>query len=262
MNSATKYPSIDTYHELDPSDGTLKDAVTYYTGPVLLTEKIDGANGRIVVMPGGDWFIGSREEFLYARGDRVFNSQLGIVQVLEPIADAGMPSLEGFIQVFYLEVYGHRIGQGGKNYSTSSAGYRLFDIARVPVDVITWPREKIASWRDHGGQQWASEEELQANALPKTPRLATVQGEGLPAGIQETLEFLRTVVPATEAALDSSGRGVPEGIVLRSQDRKKISKAKYRDYERTLRARAQKARLCTSGPQGLSRKTVSAPSVR
>lgn len=44
---------------------------------------------------------------------------------------------------------------GGGNF-----GFRLFDVAHTPQDALTWPRERIASWREHGGQSFATEDEL------------------------------------------------------------------------------------------------------
>ncbi|MCU1617221.1 MAG: hypothetical protein JWO98_4761, partial [Frankiales bacterium] len=51
LNSATKYPSIPTYHELDPKNGGLLEIPTAFEGDVVLTEKVDGTNGRIVLLP-------------------------------------------------------------------------------------------------------------------------------------------------------------------------------------------------------------------
>lgn len=43
LNSATKYPSIQTYHELDPKNGRLIDgSCQQFAGPVILTEKNPG----------------------------------------------------------------------------------------------------------------------------------------------------------------------------------------------------------------------------
>ena len=41
LNSLTKYPSIPTYHKLDPRNGSLTDEAVPFTGPVIGTEKID-----------------------------------------------------------------------------------------------------------------------------------------------------------------------------------------------------------------------------
>jgi len=53
---------------------------------VLVTEKVDGCNGRIIILPDG-YLIGSREELLHASGDLIFNSDCGIVETLRPVAD-------------------------------------------------------------------------------------------------------------------------------------------------------------------------------
>lgn len=87
INSLTKYPSILTYHALGDR-GRVSDRVQvdFGTDPVLVTEKIDGTNARIICRDG-DYLIGSREELLHARGDRVHNPAMGIVDAMRPIAD-------------------------------------------------------------------------------------------------------------------------------------------------------------------------------
>ncbi len=69
----TKYPSIPTYHALDPRNGGLLDETVPFTGTVLATEKVDGTNARIVQLPDGGYLLGSREELLYAKGDLIGN---------------------------------------------------------------------------------------------------------------------------------------------------------------------------------------------
>src|SRR3954470_23466594 len=62
VNSVTKYPSIPTYHELDPRNGGLLDTCVSFDGTVIGTEKVDGTNSRIILLPDGAWLLGSREE--------------------------------------------------------------------------------------------------------------------------------------------------------------------------------------------------------
>lgn len=251
LDSATKYPSIDTYHALDPSNGKLTESVMPFTGEVVLTEKVDGTNGRIVLMPDGDYFIGSRDALLYASGDRIINPNLGIVATLKPLAErivADWPMADSvavpqpeLLRVLFLEVYGGKVGGNAKQYtSTGTLGYRLFDHATVTIDVLCWPREKIASWREHGGQQWATEQELRQEAdvhgIDLTPRLATVWADDLPTGLEDTHKWLADLLPRTNVALDENALGRAEGIVLRTLDRSTIAKARFQDYERTFRS--------------------------
>jgi hypothetical protein len=243
LNSATKYPSIPTYHSLNPANGNLLEERAPFTGPVILTEKIDGANGRIVILPDGDWLIGSREELLYARGDRIVNPALSIVPTLLPVAEAlgdNWPGQDAAICTFYLEVYGYRIGQGAKQYaSTDVTSCRLFDMTATPLAVLGWPRDKIASWREHNGQQFLSEDELDAVATREkirlTPRLGTVDAAGLPFSLEATLAFLSLRLPVSQSALDEGAGHHGEGIVLRTPGREVIAKARFADYERTLK---------------------------
>lgn len=245
LNSLTKYPSIPTYHQLDPRNGGLTEHPVTFTGPVVTTEKIDGTNSRIVLLPGGGYLLGSREELLYYQGDLLGNPSQGIVDNLRPFADA-LPAHSGedSLRVYYLELYGGKIGAHAKQYSTRGAvGWRLFDVATVPdlADKLAWAPERIAAWRDGQGQTFVAEDELGATAaaagLGLTPRLGTLDAAQLPSEVEKMAVWLAERIPATRVALDDSGQGRAEGVVLRTPDRSVIAKARFQDYERTLRRR-------------------------
>ncbi len=130
LNSATKYPSILTYHEIGDR-GTLKDSVLVPFGneSIFLSEKIDGTNARVILFPEG-YFIGSREELLTASGDLIYNPSQGIVDAVRPLIPQMILHLQdhGTVYVVFGEVYGAKVGTG-KNYTTQGkVGFRLFDI--------------------------------------------------------------------------------------------------------------------------------------
>jgi hypothetical protein len=69
LNSATKYPSIPTYHRLGEKGRLQEDVLTPFpldpSTEYEITEKIDGTNTRIVLAPSSEeYLIGSREEWL------------------------------------------------------------------------------------------------------------------------------------------------------------------------------------------------------
>ncbi|MCK9458745.1 MAG: RNA ligase family protein [Proteobacteria bacterium] len=233
VNSMTKYPSILTYHKIGEDRGRLLDEVQvpFDGATAILTEKIDGVNGRIIIFPDGLYIIGSREELLYAKGDLIGNPQLGIVETLKPIAERLAPRL--WVTIFYFEVYGGKTTKNGKQYTgTGLLGARLFDVAMIANsdEILEMPVEKIASWRDNGGQKFYDEFLLQSLGLPVTPRI----GEDLiPTGLVDTYDWLKTKISRTQAALDDGGGGRPEGIVVRSADRSRIAKIRFKDYERS-----------------------------
>jgi hypothetical protein len=243
VNSLTKYPSIPTYHTLDASNGGLLDTAIAFTGPVIGTEKIDGSNARIVSLPDGTYLIGSREELLYAKGDLIGNPSQGIVAELRAVADKLDPVDDG-IRVHYFEVFGGKVTGASKQYTGSrQVGHRLFDVV-VQADyeeLLARPAADISLWRENGGQHYLTEDELQAQAahdgLDVTPRLFTVDPGEMPQDILKTREFLAEHLPATISALDDGAEGKPEGIVLRTADRSVIAKARYQDYDRTLKRR-------------------------
>lgn len=76
-----------------------------------------------------------------------------------------------------------------------------------------------------------------ADGLELTPRLFTVDATELPIAIDKTRQFLAEHLPGTRSALDDGGAGAAEGIVLRTTDRTRIAKARFQDYDRTLKRR-------------------------
>jgi len=252
LNSATKYPSIETYHVLGEK-GRLTEELGPFAGigpgeEVVFTEKVDGTNIRIVLMPNHDWFIGVREELVYAKNDRIVPDVIGgaVREALSFAASAEQwqrgQGHAPFIQVLYMEVYGSKIGGAAKNYTKGSEkGARLFDVASIDYAKLREPLEEIASWRNHGGQFFSSEPVLQRCSevlgVPLTPRLGTVKAEALPTTLEATQEWLRVALPGTRALLDESGLRNAEGIVLRTKDRSRIAKARFADYARTLKSR-------------------------
>ncbi|MBL1078909.1 RNA ligase family protein [Nocardia sp. 2] len=244
INSATKYPSIPTYHALGER-GSLTDTVTAFDGPVIGTEKVDGTNARIICLPDGSWLIGSREELLYAKDDLIGNPALGIVAALRETA-AALPGSDGLIRVFYGEVYGGKVTAASKQYTGErTVGFRLFDVIELPdfTDILAMPTAQISAWRESGGQPFRPEPALTELAtqtgIELTPRLFTFDPTDLPQSIEETRDFLATHLPHTRSGLDAGAAGNPEGIVLRTSTRSVIAKARFEDYDRTLRRRSR-----------------------
>lgn len=243
INSATRYGSIETFHKLDR--GRLTEELNFtFEGNVILTEKIDGTNARVIVMPDGDFFIGSRKEILHAKGDRRIDPTESIVETMLPVAQRVQRKHIGtWAVVFYGEVYGGKIGPAAKQYtSTGSTGFRLFDVAYIPMDVFTWERPTIATWREGGGQKFANETTLRQWAdrlvVDLTPRKGTISAEQLPTTLPDMHDWLANEYAIHSVAmLDGEDTpGASEGLVLRTQDRSIIAKARLADYAKVLRS--------------------------
>lgn len=247
LNSMTKYPSIPTYHTLDPKNGSLIEGETItFAGPVLGTEKVDGTNARIISLPDGTFLLGSREELLYAKGDLIGNPALGIVAALRDVAATLPPVEDDVVRVHFLEVYGGKVTGASKQYTGNKAvGFRLFDVSVIPEyrAVLRQSPQTISTWREGGGQPYLTEDALAETAardgFPLTPRLFQVDGAELPTELDKTRAFLAEHLPKTLSALDDEAGGQPEGIVLRTLDRAVIAKARFQDYDRTLRRRSR-----------------------
>jgi hypothetical protein len=242
LNTLTKYPSIPTYHTLDAGNGGLLDETVPFTGTVIGTEKVDGTNSRIISLPDGTYLLGSREELLYAKGDLIGNPALGIVAALRVFVDTLTPVTDDVIRVHYLEVYGGKVTAASKQYTGErGVGVRLFDVAVISdyAELTALPPQQLSAWRESRGQPYLSEEDLATQAdedgLIVTPRLFTIDATELPVDLARTRAFLAEHLPRTRSALDDGGAGAAEGIVLRTADRRTIAKARFQDYDRTLR---------------------------
>lgn len=276
LDSLTKYPSIETLHSLGQK-GILTDTLTPSGQNVVnvgveisVTEKIDGTNTRILLLrlpeelkhKGSvgddgiffwDWFLGSRENLVMARGDRIPDPVQGIAQNLSGLAEQLLKhwqkevNEEPLLFVIYGELYGGNIGQGRKNYSQDGlTGFQVFDMRTMTADdyrkVSGMPREEIAGQRERGvlPGHWLTEPDLLETCvrfrLERVPQLScdTVIPEDIPAAY----EWLRKRVgEETQAAIGTNKPGHPEGVVVRTGDRSSIVKLKFEDYERTLKRR-------------------------
>ena len=155
LNSITKYPSIPTYHTLDPKNGGLLEEAVTFEGSVLGTEKIDGTNARVICLPDGNFILGSREELLYGRGDLIGNPALGIVEALKGLAEQLSNANQEGITVFYFEVFGGKVTSGSKQYTgTQQVSFRLFDLMYLPdyEPYLAKALQEIALWREAAGQ--------------------------------------------------------------------------------------------------------------
>jgi hypothetical protein len=111
---------------------------------------VDGTNARMILLPDGTYLLGSREELLYAEGDLIGNPSQGIVAALKPVVSRLTP-VSDEIRVFYVELYGGKVGAAAKQYTSDSGryGWRLFDVLSMPdyAECLDWPAERIAAWR-------------------------------------------------------------------------------------------------------------------
>ncbi len=242
LNSLSKYPSIPTYHRLDSQNGILLDDCVPFVSEVIGTEKVDGTNARIILLPDDNYVLGSREELLYARGDLIGNPALGIVSALKEVAESLCQSSRSDIRIYYVEVYGGKVTAASKQYTQSrQVSFRLFDIAAISnyAELLEWPVEKFSTWREIDTSRFLSEDALREQAaligLTLTPRLFF--SNVMPKGIEETYEALKNWIPQTLCALDSGAGGKAEGVVVRTNDRSVIAKIRFEDYERTIKRR-------------------------
>lgn len=258
LNSATQYPSIPTYHAMDRGRLTEQVQVPFDEVPeVEVFEKIDGTNTRLIFPPDGDYpLIGSRTELLTFLPDLVHNPSQGIVDAVRATAarlhDTGDMVAYDAWTVVWGEVYGGKVGQHAKQYTgdPTVTGFRVFDIAHVPPDVLDHDREWIAGWRDgrhgpwwtpeqdsRGGQSFLNTGDLAEFAgemsLPMVPLLAD-GGRTLPVTLTETWKWLRGMSTTSLATLTDGASGASEGVVVRSADRSRIAKIRHEDYRKVL----------------------------
>lgn len=262
VNSATKYPSILTYHNLGNKGNVIEGLTEGRSFPndslLYVTEKIDGTNSRAVMFTDDkgqviDYMIGSREDILFAMNDRIINPSQGIVDQMKPCVEKIIQNIcncFGFhehlpydsIICLYGETYGGKIN-GAKQYTGhGNSGIRFFDYWTMDMDefrkLLELPLEKISSWREHGGQPFVSVSELKGfcmNAkLETVPYIYTTVVDLFPNDLQTVWNWLQAF-SRTRASLDDDGKNHSEGVVVRTEDRSMIRKIRFEDYEKAKR---------------------------
>ena len=248
LNSMTKYPSIPTYHTLGDKGMLQETVLVSFSGRVVGTEKVDGTNARLVFCPDGGAVVGSREDLLWDRRDLIGNPAMGIVEAVREVVQHLYEKLcrQDRVAVYYVEVFGRNIGGAARNYTRQGkVGFRLFDAVTIEDydELLGWPADRIARWRDQGGQRYLDADRLVQVAadigFQPVPALLDLDASGLPTGLEEAYQFLLRC-PSSGCKLDERAEGVPEGIVVRSPDRSRIAKLRREDYDRTLRRRQGK----------------------
>lgn len=237
LNSATKYPSIPTYHMMDT--GKLLGEHPDLPEDIIATEKVDGANARIVMLPDGRYLIGNRNEFLWYSEDVLYQPNESIVETIRGLfTQESAP--KDYIEVIFGEVYGMGVLNGRKVYG-SERSMRVFDSMLLPlaefIELVGLGKARTAEWRDCGGQNFM-------NGFQTHGRAEECGFETVPViawndqpchTLEETLANMRTMIDQTGCGFDEHDRA--EGIVIRNTDRSFIAKLRFEDYEKSLRSR-------------------------
>lgn len=246
LNSATKYPSIPTYHRLGEKGRLQDEVLTPLPERVEVTEKIDGTNTRIVIAPD-EYLIGSREEWLTYTTDVIRNPAQGIVAALASLPGALVGRLVRSsssygVVVVYGEVYGGKINSAKEYTSSGAFGFRVFDVcgyegASLEELCATHSAEAIAHWRDSGNQPFLDVDALGAFCSTfELKRVPSIAAGGPPSALADTSAWLSALVKGgTKAGIDRAEGGQAEGVVVRSPDRKAIAKLRIDDYRRSCR---------------------------
>jgi hypothetical protein len=257
VNSATKYPSIPTYHRLGEKGHLQPDVgVSFDDERVVVTEKIDGTNTRII-LSDGSYAVGSREHLLTVDGDVLYDPAQGIVEKIRggchALAQAFRRFAPGYITILYCEFYGGRVTASSKNYAADgvATGLCLFDVSRYQaVDfehlLASNTPEQLARKRDAGLQLFedeASLREMSAVAnIPLVHRFDVPSFDHVPTDVEATVAWMRRCASVSKSTLDERALGKPEGVVVRTYAREKIAKLRFEDYERTLSFRIARGR--------------------
>lgn len=245
LNSMTKYPSILTYHALGDK-GVLQDTVQIpFEGRIIGSEKVDGTNARLIFCPDQSVLVGSREDLLWEHRDLIGNPAMGIVETVKETVHRLVETHcgPGHIAVYFVEVFGRNIGGGAKNYTkTGKTDFRLFDVVFIENfdEMFGWPADRIAHWRDNGGQRYVDADQIVKLAdeigFQTVPALLDTDAAELPTDLEATFEYILKF-QHSRCKLDEDANGEPEGVVIRCPDRSRIAKLRREDYERTLRRR-------------------------
>lgn len=242
VNSMTKYPSILTLHKLGERGRLTQELTTSIQGEQMFaTEKIDGTNVRILIS-GNEFVIGSREFLLHHKEDLFYDPAQGIVENILNLVR--IPHNPGALIVVYGELYGGKVSSNSKQYGQERHGFRVFDLAvfENPWDILKKPIDEISRWREHEtengmvyGQSFVNRDHLKEWCdwfdFEMVPSIEFNLDD---LSHQNILDKLKQSIPETVVALTETAGKRPEGLVLRNENRTKIVKLRFEDYERSL----------------------------
>jgi len=240
INTLTKYPSILTLHKLGEKGKLLNELTTLMEGEQMYaSEKIDGTNARIICYCN-EYLVGAREFILHHSSDLYFDNAQGIVEGLKNM-NLKLPQTEKFT-VIYGEFYGGKTSANSKWYGQDKNGFRVFDIVVFnDLAALELPLPEISRWREKEtengiiyGQNFLPLNEMHSQ-FSNFEFVPTVEFELGNMTHKTILENLRKFIPTTKAALSANASGKAEGVVLRNENRSKIVKLRFEDYERALR---------------------------
>jgi hypothetical protein len=240
INTLTKYPSILTLHQLGEKGRLKNEFTTQIQGEKMYaTEKIDGTNARIICF-GSEYLIGAREFILHHSHDLYFDNAQGIVDGLKAL-NVKIPQTDKFT-VIYGEFFGGKTTANAKWYGQDKNGFRVFDIAVYDdLSILEMSQHEISKWReretDNGiiyGQNFISRSEME-NQFADFELVPLVEFDLGDMSHKVILDNLKKFIPTTNVALSENALKKSEGVVLRNENRSKIVKIRFEDYERTLR---------------------------
>lgn len=240
VNTLTKYPSILTLHRLGEKGRLTNELTTPIEGERLYgTEKIDGTNVRIVCY-GNEYLIGAREFILHHSDDLYFDNAQGIVEGIKAL-NVPIPTTDEFT-VIYGEFYGGKTSSNSKWYGKDKNGFRVFDVAVYDdLSILDMEQSQISRWRETEtesgiiyGQKFLTRDEIKVR-FPNLELVPLVEFDLGDLSHETILNNLRTAIPQTNVALSDDALNKAEGLVLRNENRSKIVKIRFEDYERVLR---------------------------
>jgi len=240
LNTLTKYPSILTLHKLGEKGRLKNELTTSIEGELMVaTEKIDGTNARIVCF-GTEYLIGAREFILHHSHDLYFDNAQGIVEGIKALPIT-LPETDQ-LTVIYGEFFGGKTSANSKWYGQDKTGFRVFDIAVYEdLHVLEQTQAEISHWRESEtesgiryGQNFLTHAGMQSR-FPEFDFVPVIKFDLPDFSHQAVLDALKQALPSTQVALSDLALKKAEGLVMRNENRSKIVKIRFEDYERTVR---------------------------
>lgn len=252
FNSLTKYFNIPSYHEINNGKGNylLTDKKDFINECVYVTEKIEGVSARIILSTNhlgnaDDYLIGNKDSFLFAKGDRIENPLLNIVENVKTIADTiyflSEKTLKpNSIYCLYCDMFGGSL-KGAKQY-TSCGKYsiRIVDMLIISQkeveELLELNDEEIGKWNTNKQIKFQKSEDLKRFCdkyyLETVPVLTVINGNEIPLEAGRMLNWMEKF-QKSELCLDKKALGNSAGVVLRTKDNQLVRELWFKDYRRT-----------------------------
>lgn len=247
--------SNDTNNSSNPQEEQTENTLsTNHRKKLYICELIDGELGRFITT-GDDYFVGTTEDIVYARGDRIVNNSIVIPlhMAITEYIESRLNSTDNMFTVLYGVAYGGDIKGNNRYTKENKNSFCLIDGFSMPYEQVEYILEKyeidkINEMVQKGANGYWTMNELNNFSneynIPGVPIIDFILQENLPKNEEEIINLSKKYLKSTivldendeqdtssnianiteKSADEVTGFSMSKGIILRDENQTFVKK--------------------------------------